>query len=177
MPKFSPRRALAVASVAALGLVGVSGALWTDRVDAASTVDTGNLTVKVEAGRAYSDARHPSVEDPYADCAIATSADGKSVNVTVTDAYPGMWCRAWFSIKNEGTVAARVSGFAEDGTLLGVIADMNPDYQLVGTVIQPGATLVRAFDINIPASATEADLIEDAVYTYTQTFNFENVTL
>lgn len=177
IPRVNPRRGLAAGAVAALSVVGISGALWTDQVQVASNVDTGNLTVTLNAGRAYENARQPSQSDPYADCTIAAAADGKSINVTVTDAYPGMWCRAWFSIENNGTVGAKISSATEDGTLIGVMTNMNQLYGVSGTVIEPGASISRAIDINIPASATESDLVENGTYTYSQTFNFENVTL
>ncbi|HEX7096510.1 MAG TPA: hypothetical protein VF183_11550 [Acidimicrobiales bacterium] len=175
IPRMNPRRALATGAVAALSIMGISSALWTDRVNVNSTVDTGNLTVTLQADRAYSNARQPSQENPYADCDIAVLPDGKTIQVTVTDAYPGMWCRAWFKIKNEGTVAARISDFTETGNL--PLVDMNPDYQLIGTVIEPGQSISRAFDINIPSTANEQTLNENAVYTYSQTFSFENVAL
>lgn len=172
-PRINPRRGIAAGAVAALSVIGISGALWTDQVSVANKVSTGELDVKVKSARAYEGKAAPW-DDPIADCDASITDD--AVTITITNAYPGLQCRTWYALKNVGTVPARISNFTQQG-MEGINNPGNPAYGVVGTVIQPGDTYSKSIDIRLPASLDEQQLNENATYTYTVTFDFENVTL
>ena len=187
--KVSPRRALAATTVGALAVTGVTFALWTESLTINGNVDTGDLDVAIVHDATYDYVGGPNHSgDPYADCATVQGSDLNSITITVTDAYPGMFCRVWYHLDNDGTVGAKVASVADVVTGLPGGVDKNdvfaitpavinnPGYGLTGTIIEPGASSSgQAFDIHIKPSVTNAQLDQNAAVTFTRTFNFENV--
>lgn len=89
----------------ALAVLGVGYAWWTEQLTATGAIQTGSIDVRME---------NTTVEegDPLsvATCSGTVSADGKTLTVTIDNAYPGYTCGLNFGLTNYGTVPAKITG-------------------------------------------------------------------
>jgi len=88
----------------ALAALGVGYAWWTEQLTATGTIQTGSIDVQME-GVSY------STVDPLdiATCSSKLSGDGKSMTITIDNAYPDYVCTIDFSLTNHGSVPAKIT--------------------------------------------------------------------
>jgi len=88
----------------ALAALGVGYAWWTEQLTATGTIQTGSIDVQMES-ISY------STVDPLdiATCSSKLSGDGKSMTITIGNAYPGYVCMIDFKLTNHGSVPAKIT--------------------------------------------------------------------
>lgn len=88
----------------ALAALGVGYAWWTEQLTTTGTIQTGSIDVQIE-GVAY------STIDPLntATCNSSPSGDGKTMTITIGNAYPGYICIINFNLTNHGSVPAKIA--------------------------------------------------------------------
>lgn len=89
----------------ALAALGVGYAWWTEQLTATGTIQTGSIDVQIE-GIGY------STVDPLntATCSFKPSGDGKTMTISIGNAYPGYICTINFNLINYGSVPAKITG-------------------------------------------------------------------
>src|SRR5690349_11464523 len=92
---------IALILLIALSTLGLAYGAWTDTLNINGNVTTGTFDVRMD---------YMYLESAAAGCNAAISADGKTLTVTVADAYPGYSCAGGVSIRNLGTVPAKING-------------------------------------------------------------------
>ena len=95
---------IALILLIALATLGLAYGSWTDQLNINGTVGTGTFDVRMDS--LYMDFAAPG-------CDAAISADGKTLTVTIANAYPGYSCAGGVSIKNVGTVPAKINGLVQ----------------------------------------------------------------
>lgn len=119
-----------LALLLAFALMGAAFAAWSDTLTANGTVNTGELdaTISVTDTTENESSDGPDVASVNA---IATE-DGKGLNITLSNAYPGYSATVNFKVKNTGTIPVKVSKLTlTPGT-------GNPDGEVTYTVNFPG---------------------------------------
>src|SRR5262249_16209761 len=96
-------------AVVALGSMGLGYALWSDTLLISGTVNTGTLTMKFAAPANVGDNEGST---NVGTCTPAVSSNGKTLSVTVGNAYPGYECHFDAVVKSEGTVPGVLNAFA-----------------------------------------------------------------
>src|SRR6185369_8993289 len=95
---------IALILLIALSTLGLAYGAWSDTLNINGNVSTGTFDVRMDY--LYTDYEQVG-------CNPALSADGKTLTVTITNAYPGFHCGGGVSIKNLGTVPAKINGLVE----------------------------------------------------------------
>src|SRR6185369_14855992 len=96
--------AMAALTVVALAAIGVAYGAWTDTLHINGNVTTGTFDVALDY--MYYDAEVPG-------CTAVIAPDGKTLTVSIANAYPGYHCGGGVSIRNLGTVPAKINGLVE----------------------------------------------------------------
>jgi len=97
---------LFVAMLVALGLVGATYAYWSDTLTVSGTVGMGTFDVKF--GTPNVDETEPSGYESVANMECAAT-DDNTVEITVTNAYPGWSATCTIPVVNNGSIPAKVS--------------------------------------------------------------------
>lgn len=103
---------IALILVLALGLIGGAYAAWTDVLNVAGTVATGDINVVFteavsnDAGDT-GDPGQPEGKD-VASTEVDIINEGKALKVTVNNAYPGYVSRVDYKVKNNGSVPVKL---------------------------------------------------------------------
>jgi hypothetical protein len=95
---------IALILLIALSTLGLAYGAWSDTLYINGNVTTGTFDVRMD--HLYLDYAAPG-------CNAVISADGKTLTVTVDGAYPGYSCAGGVSIKNLGTVPAKINGLVQ----------------------------------------------------------------
>jgi hypothetical protein len=138
---------LALALVLALGALGVGFALWSETLYIEGMVETGDLEADwILVG--YGDTELPEKDVSYVDAYVC----GKTLYITVYNAYPCIDYYVDFEIYNSGTIPLHVCGFNYDlGNMGSGEADFVADFVIYisGASLQlhPGESL--SFTLNI----------------------------
>ncbi|BAN90977.1 hypothetical protein [Aeropyrum camini] len=170
---------LMLALLAAAGLGGVF-ALWDELLTIDVTVETGELdaALSVEGmGDNEEDIAtsmgepDPTVKD-VSSISCVLSEDGKSIDVTITNAYPSItyWCE--LNLENTGTIPLKVQSIEFTTDEISPVAeefgfyddlDLNPpDTFVVGTQLEPGDV---GYDFLVIHLSNDAD--ENSTYNAT----------
>jgi hypothetical protein len=139
---------IALILLIALSTLGLAYGAWTDQLNINGTVTTG--TFDVDMDYMYYDWDQPG-------CTAAISADGNTLTVTVTNAYPGFHCGGGVSFRNQGTVPAKINGLVEVSNTVpaafrgaaGLVFMSNPGVLAAGS--SAGGVM---WDFTIPADET-----------------------
>lgn len=102
-------RFITLALVVAVMLMGAGYAYWTQTLTISNTVTTGNLDVDFTAA---SVSNVSAYMDDTASGAQVSPTDNNIINVTLAEMYPGASTTINFTLKNSGTMAAKINGFA-----------------------------------------------------------------
>jgi len=103
--KKSVQFSVALVLLIALASLGLAYGYWSDTLYVNGNVTTGTFDVSMDY--MYLD------WDAGPGCVADVSDDGKTLTVTITDAYPGYHCGGGVSIRNLGTVPAEINGLVE----------------------------------------------------------------
>jgi len=133
----------------ALAALGVGYAWWTEQLTANGSIQTGSIDVKME--------NVTVIEDDalqVGECSFSLTGDGKEMNVSLTNAYPGYSCKPIFKLNNHGTVPAKVTSVK----LLGASEAVN--VQTSGaladkTMLNPGVATPAEFNILVSKNAKQ----------------------
>ena len=99
---------LTMVAIMSLGLLGVGYALWSETLHINGTVSTGNVGVELSGPVIIEWGPGEALKPTIANCAGVLSADGNSITVTVTNAYPSYECYVIFDVHGVGNVPAHV---------------------------------------------------------------------
>lgn len=131
---------LGLVLIIALAGLSVGYAYWTETLYINGTVATGNLSVAFADPITTSDS---DGTDQYGgSCSASVSnvgTENETLNIAVTNAYPGYYCTVNFNVKNDGSIPVDLNGIA------------------LGT-IDPGLTVQVTNDVdrnNLAVNATE----------------------
>jgi predicted ribosomally synthesized peptide with SipW-like signal peptide len=163
---------LTILMVVALATIGVAYGAWTDQLNINGNVTTGTFDVRMD---------YLYVDAAVAGCNAAISADGKTLTVTIANAYPGYACGGGVSIRNLGTVAAKINGLVQVANTVPAAFTVTPPglvymTDAVGNVVPSGGSFGLAagatgggvmWNFAIPASETGH---EGETYTFSYTF-------
>lgn len=152
---------IALILLIALASLGLAYGAWTDQLNINGNVTTGTFDVRMD---------YMYYDWEQSGCTAAVSADGKTLTVTIANAFPGFHCGGGVSIRNLGTVPAKINGLVEVSNT--VPADFQGSAGLV-YMSNPGVLAAGAmgggvmWDFTIPASETGH---EGETYTFAYTF-------
>jgi len=135
---------IALILLIALSTLGLAYGAWTDTLHINGTASTGTFDVAMDY--LYYDFAAPG-------CTAAISADGKTLTVTIANAYPGYACAGGVSIKNLGTVPAKINGLAEGTNTVPAGFTVTPP-GLVYMTNAVGATVPTGGSFTLAAGAT-----------------------
>ncbi len=161
MNKIFKRTVVAAVGIAAIGTAGLANALWTDQTFINGSLSTGELRLGWDdAGPAASTDNDAAFGAAGGNCSAVISDDLKTVNLTISNAYPGYSCVTNVSVHNYGTVPAKVTNVA--------FGAHNPVIQMLdsgsavqtNSVVMPGAEGNYRLTVNVLPTATEAQLGE-----------------
>lgn len=133
----------------ALAALGVGYAWWTEQLTASGSIQTGSIDVKMENVAIVE-------EDPLqvGECSFNLAGDGKEMNISISNAYPGYNCKPVFKLNNHGTVPAKVTSVKLLGATeaigvqaSGALADK--------TMLNPGISTPADFNIIVSKSAQQ----------------------
>jgi hypothetical protein len=152
---------IALILLIALSTLGLAYGAWSDQLNINGTVTTGTFNVSMD---------YIYYDYDVAGCTAALSADGKTLTVTVANAYPGYHCGGGVSIRNLGTVPAKINGLVEVSNTVpaafrggaGLVFMNNPGVLAAGTTA--GGVM---WDFTIPATETGH---EGESYTFSYAF-------
>jgi hypothetical protein len=164
---------IALILLIALSTLGLAYGAWTDTLYVNGNVTTGTFDVKMDY--LYLDFAAPG-------CNAAISADGKTLTITIAGAYPGYSCGGGVSIRNLGTVPAKINGLVEvTNTVPATFATTPPGLvymtDATGNVVPTGGSFTLAagatgggvmWGFSMPASETGH---EGESYTFSYTIS------
>ncbi len=139
--------------VLAIGVMGISYGAWSDTVDIASTVETGDWGVEVTEGTC-------------SDLKITGSATGNVLTVTVTNGVPDSAYDCGLTVSNTGSIPIKIQSIDIDKSGLTKPGEV--------TITTPGIALGDQIDEGIPQNGTvHVSLTNDAetTFIFTVTFN------
>ncbi|MGB9802993.1 hypothetical protein [Desulfofundulus sp.] len=103
---------IGLALLLALALMGAAFAAWSNTLTGNATLETGTLDSSIAPGTV-------SDNDPegldVANVTATAGEDGKSIAITVNNAYPGYEARVPFTVSNNGTIPVDVSDLTFTG--------------------------------------------------------------
>ena len=192
---------IALILVLALGLIGGAYAAWTDVLNVAGTVATGDIDVVFTSAESNDagDTDDPAspADDPkdVGSTEVSLSEDGKTMTVTIENAYPGYVSQIEYEVTNNGSVPVKLqnktidvtsgdpAGLAVDNGCLRCWLEENGFPRLlwvwmecrcgednvleIGSQIHEGDTFV-----GIISHVVTDDAEENASYTYDITYDF-----
>jgi len=114
-------------------------------------------------------------------CNAVISADGKTLTITVAGAYPGYHCGGGVSIRNLGTIAAKINGLVQLSNTVPAAFTVTPPglvymTDAVGNTVSTGGSFTLAagatgggvmWNFTMPASETGH---EGETYSFSYTF-------
>lgn len=164
---------IALILLIALSTLGLAYGAWSDTLHINGTASTGTFNV-IMIAPGYVDYYQPG-------CDSNVSADGKTLTVTVTNAYPGFHCAGGVVIKNLSSVAAKINGLVEVTNNVPAAFITTPPglvymTNATGATVPAGGSYVLAagvegggvmWDFTIPATETGH---EGESYTFSYTF-------
>ena len=109
---------IALILVLALGLIGGAYAAWTDQLVVAGTVATGDIDVVFtsaesnDSGDTLDPASPADDEKDVGSTEVSLSDDGKTMTVTIENAYPGYVSQIDYAVTNNGSVPVRLQNKA-----------------------------------------------------------------
>lgn len=157
-------------AVVMLGSMGLGYALWSDALLVSGTVNTGTLTMKFAAPTNVGDNEGANVGT----CGAEVTNGGKTLSVTVGNAYPGYECHFEAVAKSEGTVPGVLNAFGPSSSKP-IPSAITVDYAACtalinatgqdgggrkGTLIPVGETRKCAVSIKVKSDNTNATLNE-----------------
>ncbi|MEB3788018.1 MAG: hypothetical protein GSR78_04590 [Desulfurococcales archaeon] len=168
---------LLMLTLLAVGMLGGALALWWERLTVDIYVETGELDAQLsvhDMGDNEIDIAtdmgepDPTVKD-VSDITCTLSDDGKTVFVTVQNAYPSITYYCVLDLTNTGTIPLKIYDVSFSGNLTDVAADFyfdpytdgQVDFQN-GTQIHPGESVLDMLIIHLSNDAQE-----NSVYTAT----------
>ena len=113
---------IALILVLALGLIGGAYAAWTDVLNVAGTVATGDIDVVFTSAESNDagDTDDPAspADDPkdVGSTEVSLSEDGKTMTVTIENAYPGYVSQIEYEVTNNGSVPVKLQNKTIDVT-------------------------------------------------------------
>jgi hypothetical protein len=142
-----------LALVIVMGSLGVGYAFWSQTLTIGGTAEMASMEATIVDNTA-------AVADPFGGpgtCTSSVNAEGDTLTVTISNAYPGYYAVVKFDVKNTGDISAYVT----TGTLSviapssGSASDISVNYQVPGNAIPPGYKLswssnLSEISINIP---------------------------
>ncbi|NLX90207.1 MAG: hypothetical protein GXZ07_01215 [Firmicutes bacterium] len=190
---------IALVLVLAFGLIGGAYAAWTDQLQVSGTVATGDIDVVFTSAvsndpEGTDDPASPEDDPKDVGCTeVSLSDDGKTMTVTIENAYPGYVSQIDYTVTNNGSVPVRLQNKTIDvvsGDPAGLEVDNYaficprcwkwwwdcdcgnpppppPNVLEIGSQIHQGDT----FEGSIGHIVTD-DALENSTYTYTITYDF-----
>jgi len=131
----------AALTVVILATIGVAYGAWTQQLNVNGTVGTGTFDVHYQGF--YYDYDVPG-------CTATISPDNLTLNITISNAYPGYQCNGGATIKNFSSIPAKIHGLVQ--TSNNVPATFHGADGLVymtdgsGNVVLPGGSFVLGVD-------------------------------
>jgi predicted ribosomally synthesized peptide with SipW-like signal peptide len=113
---------IALILVLALGLIGGAYAAWTDQLQVNGTVATGDIDVVFTSAVSNDPAGTDDPASPEDDpkdvgvTEVSLSEDGKTMTVTIDNAYPGYVSEIDYAVTNNGSVPVRLQNKTIDVT-------------------------------------------------------------
>lgn len=95
---------LAILLIVALSAISVGYAYWTETLYINGTVQAGELDVAFAANPSATD------NESVANCSASVSSDGNTLEITISNAYPGYECTVDFAVENVGTIPVDLKG-------------------------------------------------------------------
>ncbi len=163
----SKASALFAVVLIALAVLGFSYAWWTETLTISGTITTGELDVEFTGA-------YTSTCSDYMTCTVnfegggeadPTPGDLSKMTVTVNNGYPSGWCNITFTIRNCGTIPAKVKAI-NISPVSGL--EISMEGLSVGTQINPNGTVSPALKIHVAEGAAE-----NSQYTFTVTIEFD----
>ncbi len=151
---------LALALVIMLGVMGVGYAAWSDEIDIAGIVNTGEWNDTLVEGLCWTSPAEQT--DTYIDCwgLLDTSPDlpdPDQMALYIDNATSGVTYNCDFFIYNEGTIPTALQSIAvwASNDLSVTVLDLSTGMPLEpGTPIEPGESVSGTVSIELKASAT-----------------------
>jgi len=157
--------AIPILLIFALTITGFAYAHWAKTLFVSGTVETGTLECKLVSPLLMGD---NEIDKDVGGYSGYISADGKSIIITITNAYPGYEVYATFKVKNTGSVPAIITDVIIDEDATTLPPDDIPDLEvslvnLLGMQLEPGATTCAEVDILIEQPAAEMETYQVSV--------------
>jgi predicted ribosomally synthesized peptide with SipW-like signal peptide len=169
---------LCLALVLALGAMGTGLAYWTEVLEITGTVAMGELDAEFSAKNCYDNEMGPDVAQLA--CTLSDGGDtepGSSpmdmsmCTATITNAYPGYVATCELTIKNNGTIPAKVAAVTYTGEVAGECVFSTKLTTVADDVIAVGGTVADKLEISIPTTA--GNEVENQSYTLGVQIDFE----
>lgn len=134
-------RFLAVIMVAALMMMGVGYAAWTDTLTLTTTVNTGNFDMQFMQGVENCYVDWSEEDTDIADNTDFTfDADSDKATITLKNLYPDAKGDIYLKVGNYGTVPAKLDGITVDVSSAGAVGDDFQDhFVLMGAYREAGS--------------------------------------
>ncbi|MEM4652934.1 MAG: hypothetical protein QW535_02380 [Candidatus Nezhaarchaeales archaeon] len=140
-------------------VLGVSYALWSANLYVSGVVNTGTLSVAIEAGDGCDD----EPEEKDVSC-ISAYVEGDTMYVTISNAYPCITYTQEFTVTNTGTIPVIVQSITIDGN---ASAWVTVDGISVGNQIEPEEEVMCSLIVHL-----DNDAEQGVTYTFTVTISF-----
>jgi hypothetical protein len=170
--KSLPAGVIFIMLLVALVTMGIAYGAWTQQLYINGNASTGTFDVRFD---------YLYTEYEVTGCNPSLSVDGHTMTVAIANAYPGFHCAGGYSIRNLGTIPAKINGLVQTfndvpaafiTTPPGLVWMSSPTDENVTTgesfTLAAGATAGGVmWDFTIPATETGH---EGESYTFTYTF-------
>ena len=170
---------LCLALVLALGTMGTGLAYWTEVLEITGTVSMGELDAEFSA-KSCDDSDGAALNGGELTCTLSDGGDtepGSSpvdmskCTVTITNAYPGYVATCALTIKNNGTIPAKVAAVTYTGEVAGECVFSTKLTTVADDIIAVGGTVADTLEISIPTTA--GNEVENQSYNLTVQIDFE----
>lgn len=157
-----------LALTAVLALVGAAAALWWESLYVDVTVNTGTLDAQLSVhgsgdneialAEAMNES-HPEVKD-VSNISCTLSDDGKSIDIVVENAYPGITYYCDVDLTNTGTIPFKVYSVSYEGNLTSVASEFGFANGTIaeGVQLEPGDSVVDRLVITLSNDAAEGSV-------------------
>jgi len=157
--------AIPILLIFALTITGFAYAHWAKTLFIGGTVETGTLECKFVPPLVMDD---NEIDKNVGGHSGYISDDGKSIIITITNAYPGYEVYTVFKVKNTGSVPAIITDVIIDEDATTPPPDDIPDLEvslvnLLGMQLEPGVTTCAEVDILIEQPAGEMETYQVSV--------------
>ncbi|MEM0233417.1 MAG: hypothetical protein QXL22_05300 [Candidatus Nezhaarchaeales archaeon] len=140
-------------------VLGVSYALWSANLYVSGVVNTGTLSVAIEAGDGYD----TEPEEKDVSC-ISAYVEGDTMYVTINNAYPCITYTQEFNVTNTGTIPVIVQSITFEGNASEWVTVSGIS---VGDQIEPEEEVMCYLIVHLDNSAEQGE-----TYTFTVTILF-----